>query len=131
LFHTATDESYDIRNAGVAGIAILAFSIEVGFKSLLMRQGINKWGAGQDAHDLAKLFGLLSTEVQDRVVGRVTRSRADFDAELVSAAHHFQTFRYAYESAAMHANFEFLRQVSDALFTELDLPDPPPSGSSS
>ncbi|MCM0611352.1 hypothetical protein KFJ24_02540 [Marinobacter sediminum] len=91
----------------VPGIVCGVFSIEIGFKSLLMVKGDAAQG-----HNLLKLFEKLDSSIQDEIIQGVGLDRASFMNELSEMADSFTQWRYVYEHEEVQINLGFLDQLA-------------------
>jgi hypothetical protein len=96
----------------VPATVCLAFSIELGLKSLAVAEGASPWG-----HALAKLFGTLTPTAQEMLVKDVGLTRAQFDAALAAASNTFEDWRYVHEPQPTnpHAEIAFLEALGRAV----------------
>lgn len=76
----------------VPAVVCGVFSIEIGFKAIIMQKGGTATG-----HDLFKLFQKLSPAAQDLIVKEVGLDRAAFSVELNKISNAFVKWRYIYE----------------------------------
>lgn len=99
----------------VPAVVCLAFSIELGMKSLIMRHG-----QAVKTHDLTKLFGRLGPDVQARIAAATTIDRPPFDALLREHSRAFEDWRYIHENTgSAHVRLDFLRALASAVQAEI------------
>lgn len=99
----------------IPGVVCSAFSIELGMKAILLRNG-----KPPKTHNMAKLFELLPSEIQNRVVGACGKPRKEFDTSLECAARLFEEWRYVYELEEPQVDIEFLTKLADSIRLETD-----------
>jgi hypothetical protein len=104
----------DVQWLVAPAIVSAAFSIEVGFKALILRTGKSPSG-----HELEKLFGALDQSVQSSLRKKVGFTDTNFDTSLRSVNKAFVEWRYVYELASAQADLEFLKQLAEATQDEL------------
>ena len=95
-------------------IVCAAFSIEVGLKTLILREGGSPHG-----HEVATLFGKVSLPAQNAIRRRTALPDADFDRSLDAANKAFAEWRYVYESQSASSDIEFLGKLGRAIQDEL------------
>ena len=113
-------------------IVLLAFSSELGIKSLLMREAgpercddkaiFGKTGA--ERHNLSSLFEKLVPEMRERIRAAVPASEDVFDAQLAEIGTVYSDIRYIHERDGAYVALDFLTLFTDAVQKQLDLPDP-------
>lgn len=97
-------------------VVCLAFSIELGFKSLILRHG-----QAVKTHELDKLFGRLGPDVQARIVLGMNMERPAFDQLLREHSKAFQDWRYLYERACnAHVRLDFLHTLASVVSAEAE-----------
>jgi hypothetical protein len=94
----------------VPAVVCAAFSIEIGFKAIIMSEG----NTASQVHELAKLFKEISPAAQDSIVKEVGLDPAAFTAGLESASNAFDQWRYYYEKGSLQANLNFLAKLANA-----------------
>jgi hypothetical protein len=100
----------------VPAIVCAAFSVELGFKTLLLLSNVEARG-----HEINKLFAKIPARNQDAIVEGVGIERGDFDAALVLVANAFTNWRYIYEKTDdVHIDIDFLRKLAAAIQDEID-----------
>lgn len=95
-------------------IVCAAFSIEAGLKTLIFRAGGNSHG-----HEIATLFGKLSSPAQNSIRGRIALPDTEFDRSLQAANKAFAEWRYVYESQSASSDIKFLGMLAKAIQDEL------------
>ena len=104
----------------IPGVVCLAFSIELGIKSILLAsRNVPK------THNLAKLFVALPKDVQDSVVSACGQPRSVFDVSLAAIANVFEDWRYIYELDNPKIDLSFLNSLADAIYTYINAPAAP------
>lgn len=93
----------------VPAIVCAAFSVEVGFKAIILSEGGKASG-----HALADLFTKLSPDIQDFIVQETGCDRAAFDSALVAVSSSFVNWRYVYEQPSAQINIDFLSRLAAA-----------------
>ena len=93
----------------VPAVVCAAFSIELGFKTLLLRAGRSACG-----HNLQDLFNKLEPATQNAIVGAVGIERQEFDASLKAVCDAFVGWRYLYERAVMNIELAFVSKLATA-----------------
>jgi hypothetical protein len=93
----------------VPAIVCAAFSIELGFKALVLQSGGSVSG-----HNLEKLFSALETPTQQQIVSAVGVAKEEFNSSLAEASNAFVEWRYIHEQEYANANNEFLSRLSKA-----------------
>lgn len=127
----------DITNANIAIKSIIAFTIELKIKFLLMKQVGSFTAKREGGHDLYVLFNKLDDDIKNEVYFRMNLSKEEFDRKLSDQKRTFITHRYAYEKNSIELetkygvdnssenivykqffskNFDFLNQLCDMLF---------------
>ena len=96
----------------VPGVVCAAFSIELGFKSLVARTA-----SPPKTHDLKKLFELLPQATQDRIVTACSPTRAVFNMSIAAVANVFEEWRYVYEQDKVELDMAFLQRLADTVYT--------------
>ena len=99
-FHLAFQRCMEQRPTGpdqveflaIPGIVCVAFSIELGFKTLALRAGKKSTG-----HELDKLFAKLDSSQQTALINAVGLPDADFRKNLANTSRAFVDWRYIYE----------------------------------
>lgn len=99
----------------IPGVVCSAFSIELGMKAILLSNG-----KPPKTHNLVKLFELLPSAIQDRVVGACAKTRKEFGTSLESAAKLFEEWRYVYELEEPQIDIQFLTKLADSIRLETD-----------
>lgn len=98
---------------GVPAVVCLAFSIEVGFKTLLNLQGKSKRG-----HKLFKLYENLSPCVQKRLMFNTALPKEEFEKNLGLINTAFEDWRYIYEDIDRRSiSIQFLIMLAHATQT--------------
>ncbi len=116
-FFSASERCLTERRCGDESLAIIpvpgivcgVFSIEIGFKSLLMAGGDAAQG-----HNLLRLFEKLDSSIQDEIIQGVGLDRLCFMRELGEMADSFTKWRYVYEHEEVQINLGFLHQLAKA-----------------
>jgi hypothetical protein len=104
----------------IPGVVCLAFSIELGIKSILLPSG-----KASRTHNLVKLFGELSKDIQERIVSTCGRPRDAFDKSLAKIANVFEDWRYIYELENPNVDMGFLNSLADAIYMCINVPTAP------
>ena len=96
-----------VLNAIVPAVVCLAFSIELGFKAILV--GCDKPSEG---HKFVELFGLLPSEIQDEIERLVVGKDSGFEGSLTLVSNAFVEWRYIFEEPGYHSiDVEFLTKL--------------------
>ncbi len=113
---TRTSEFRDfVANTGIMN---LAFSIELFFKSIILKE-MNKKVKGHMLDELyAELDSALKTEIKDKVENMYGKN-LDFYKELIINAKSFEKARYFYEGK-IEINILFLKCLSTVLVSIID-----------
>lgn len=110
----------------IPAITCIALSCEIYLKVLLLcfdtsypdgfkNDDLKKlFGSVTKAHDLEKLFKLLSEEVRDNIKSSYKNS-SEFDKELSNIKAYFATSRYLYEKEKANFNFPFIEWFNQKL----------------
>lgn len=93
----------------VPAIVCAAFSIELGFKALILSAGGQASG-----HELSKLFKKLPTTTQDFIVRDVGIKPDAFAASLDLVSNAFVDWRYIYEKSSTQIDCAFLGNLARA-----------------
>jgi hypothetical protein len=92
-----------------AKIAFVAFSIELGLKSLLID---SKQDTSHRGHDLYELFGRLPDSIKRSIIDDVYNNSSDvgktFDELLKENSKNFVKFRYFHENMNLSADLNFM-----------------------
>lgn len=100
-----------VLNAIIPAIVCLAFSIELGFKAILV--GCNK---PSDGHKFVELFGKLPPAIQVEIERLVVGEDSGFKSRLTMVSNVFVEWRYLFEEAGYHSiDIEFLSKLHDAV----------------
>jgi hypothetical protein len=97
----------------VAGVVCSAFAAELALKAILAAEG--RPATGPD-HHLARLFDAVSPTVRDRIYPLMSLSADEFTVKLRPCAEAFEQWRYIYESAGRHIDYDFLHAAANAFF---------------
>ncbi len=92
----------------VPAVVCAAFSIELGFKVLLLRADKTI-----KSHDLETIFNNLSLSEQTALVAALGLPEAQFRKELVGVANAFEDWRYIYEQNDVTIDIAFLSKLAD------------------
>ena len=103
-----------LQMLAVPGVVCMAFSIELGFKAMLLQAGGSPRG-----HDLSKLFSSLLASKQATLVASVGANRSAFDSSLANASRVFEEWRYIYEAQNASVDMAFLTSLADAVQREI------------
>ena len=87
-----------VLNAIVPAVVCLAFSIELGFKAILV--GCEK---PSDGHKFVELFAKLPCEIQDEIERLVDVENSSFKESLTLVSNAFVEWRYIFEEAGYHS----------------------------
>lgn len=87
------EEGLEANDAPIPAIVCLAFSAELGLKSILIAEG----KAPPRHHDLYQLFYLLSEQSQSKIRESLSSYAEKFDSLLESMRTAFEDWRYIYE----------------------------------
>jgi len=87
------EDGPEATEAPIPAIVCLAFSVELGFKSILIAER----KAPPRDHDLHRLFYLLSGQSQANIRESLSRYAKEFDSLLESMRTAFEDWRYIYE----------------------------------
>lgn len=93
----------------VPGVVCVAFSIELGFKALVLRAGGSVSG-----HKLKELFNALEPSTQQIIFEAVDIERQKFESSLEAASNAFVEWRYIYEQESANVDMEFLSKLAKA-----------------
>jgi predicted DNA binding CopG/RHH family protein len=93
----------------IPAIVCAAFSIELGFKAIVLQSGGSVSG-----HKLKELFSALEAPTQQQIVSAVGVAEGEFNTSLAEASNAFVEWRYIYERESANANVEFLSKLSKA-----------------
>jgi hypothetical protein len=100
-----------VKNAIVPAVVCLAFSIELGFKSILV--GCNKPSEG---HKFVELFGKLPDEIKTEIERFVVDDKSTFSSQLAAVSNAFVEWRYIFEGSGLHSiDIEFLAKLHAAV----------------
>lgn len=100
-----------VSNAIVPAVVCLAFSIELGFKAILVG-----CGKPSEGHKFVELFGKLPVEIQVEIQRLVVGEDADFENNLTLVSNAFVEWRYIFEETGYHSiNVDFLSKLHDAV----------------
>lgn len=104
--------------AGMAQPALLAFSIELGLKYLLVK---SKTKQNPRGHKLKELFCQLPNEIKDTIYKDVTNhiENIDFYKLLEESSNNFVDWRYFHEKGDLSSNGEFLGKLLNSINTQL------------
>ena len=91
-------------------VVCVAFSIEIGFKALILKSG----NTPPSDHKLKSLFRLLELATQQAIRAKAGLDEAVFDSSLSAANKAFVEWRYVYEGAAAQADLQFLSNLAKA-----------------
>lgn len=94
---------------GVPAVVNAAFSVELGFKALVLRSGRSVSG-----HKLNDLFCKLDAPTQQLIVEAVGLERQVFDTSLETVSNAFIEWRYIYERESAHVDMAFLSSLANA-----------------
>lgn len=93
----------------VPAVVCGAFSIEIGFKAIILQEGGNATG-----HELSKLFDKVSPALQDLIVKEVGLDLSVFSVELNKISNVFVEWRYIYEKDFAQIGIDFLGKLAAA-----------------
>jgi hypothetical protein len=94
----------------VPAVVCAAFSIELGFKALVLRAGGSVSG-----HNLKELFSALEPSTQQLIFAAVgIAEEEEFYSSLEAESKAFVEWRYIHERESASANTEFLSKLSKA-----------------
>ncbi len=99
------------KNAIIPGVVCLTFSIELGFKAILIGCNLSAHG-----HEFSKLFKKLPDEVKSEIIDLVTYENEDFQAKLDLVSNAFTKWRYLFEENGYHSiDIDFLSKLYAAV----------------
>ncbi len=90
-------------------IVCAAFSIEIGFKAIILGEGNTATG-----HNLSELFKKISSARQDLIIKEVGLDRTVFTDALDLVSHAFIEWRYIYEKDSATVNTDYLTKLANA-----------------
>ena len=100
-----------VSNAIVPAVVCLAFSIELGFKAILVG-----CGKPSEGHKFVELFEKLPDEIQAEIRRLVVGDDGDFENSLRPVSNAFVEWRYIFEETGSHSiNVDFLSKLHDAV----------------
>ena len=100
-----------VSNAIVPAVVCLAFSIELGFKAILL--GCKK---PSDGHKFVELFGKLPSELRAEIERLVGGEDGGFLGSLELVSNAFVEWRYIFEEPGYHSIYiEFLSKLHDTV----------------
>ncbi|AKR43175.1 hypothetical protein [Methylophilus sp. TWE2] len=100
-----------VSNAIVPAVVCLAFSIELGFKAILVGSG-----KPSEGHKFFDLFGKLPVEIQAEIQRLVVGEDEGFESSLTLVSNAFVEWRYIFEEPGYHSiDVEFLSKLHDAV----------------
>jgi hypothetical protein len=100
-----------VKNAIVPAVVCLAFSIELGFKAILV--GCNKPSEG---HKFVELFNKLPAEIKTEIERLVVGDEDTFSCQLATVSNAFVEWRYIFEeSGYISIDLEFLAKLHKAV----------------
>jgi hypothetical protein len=94
----------------VPGVVCAAFSIELGFKTMLLKEQKAIKG-----HNLEKIFARLGSSKQSALIAKTELTETQFKKELERIANAFEQWRYVYEHKSVYLNLEFLDRLASAV----------------
>lgn len=101
----------DVRNAIVSGIVCLAFSIELGFKAILVGRD-----SSSDGHNYTQLFAKLPDEIKTEIERLTVGDDSSFENQLETVSNAFIERRYIFEKPGNHKiDIEFLIKLHAAV----------------
>jgi hypothetical protein len=93
-----------LKNALIPAVVCLAFSIELGLKSILL--GCNKPSEG---HKFVELFNKLPNEIKAEIESLVPSNGNEFSHRLAAVSNAFVEWRYIFEESGYHSiDIEFM-----------------------
>ena len=109
-------------------LVMLAFTIELGIKSLYYRENNKEWPSHKISHNLKRGYNILSQPLKDRIREETCRPshsgfnilEEDFDKELSENADTFQNVRYYFENGLQSpVKYSFLYKLKEVVKEEL------------
>ena len=128
-FQSAFGRCMEPRHSGPQQVQVLlvpavvcaAFSIELGFKTLLLANN-----SAANGHALDRLFRRLAEGNRDAIMRRVGLDEATFDKSIAAVANAFVDWRYLYEKTGdVHLDLDFLRRLASATQEEIQTAEMP------
>jgi len=100
-----------VSNAIVPAVVCLAFSIELGFKAILVGNG-----KPSEGHKFGELFEKLPVEIRAEIQRLVVGEDGGFESSLTLVSNAFVEWRYIFEEPGYHSiDVEFLSKLHDAV----------------
>ena len=100
-----------VKNATIPAVVCLAFSIELGFKAILV--GCDKPSEG---HKFVELFNKLPDEIKTEIERRVVGDEDTFSCRLATVSNAFVKWRYIFEeSGYISVDLDFLVKLHSAV----------------
>lgn len=100
-----------VLNPIVPAVVCLAFSIELGFKAILVG-----CGKPSEGHKFVELFGKLPLEIQVEIQRLVVGEDNGFESSLTLVSNAFVEWRYIFEEPGYHSiDVDFLSKLHDAV----------------
>lgn len=93
----------------IPAVVCAAFSVELGFKALVIRAGGSVSG-----HNLKQLFSVLVAPIQQQIISAIGISEREFNSSLAEISNSFIEWRYIHEQASANVNGEFLSKLAKA-----------------
>ena len=103
--------SNGVSNAIVPAVVCLAFSVELGFKAILV--GLNKPSEG---HKFVELFNKLPCDIKTEIQLVVVGGESEFSSRLESVSNAFVKWRYIFEENGYYSiDLDFLVKLHSAV----------------